>query len=87
MRKTGFSVIVTVMATQNVRTVPAVSHEKRNNLVDQLWHGIRDIVDGIDRNPQRDELILELEKCTVPRRAVSLRLLSTDDIPSDICLD
>ena len=79
--------MVILMVMENVQTAPRLSHEKRTNLVDELWSGIRAVVNGIDRLPQREELILELEKYSTPRQAVSLRRITAEDSLGEICLD
>jgi hypothetical protein len=75
------------MTTGNVRTAPAVSHEKRTTLVNQLWNGIQETLDLLDRPDQKRELMLDLEKYRRGLTPVSLRALAPDDAAGDVCLE
>jgi hypothetical protein len=73
------------MVDQNTFRTPSLSPDRRRLLVNELWEGIRTILEEIDLDAvQKSELILELGKYNAPdagvagERAagVSLRALS-----------
>ena len=87
MRSPAFWDNVHVMVPDNVQTIPHLSHEERAVLVDELWNGIRRVIDLIDLPDQRQALMLDLEKHRRVIKPVCLRTYFSIDEWCDICLE
>ncbi len=87
MPKSGFYGMVLGMLNNVTRTAPAVSHEKRALLVDQLWKGIREAVELIELSDQKQALMLDLEKYCAALEPVSLRHAPVPDTLGGVCLE
>ncbi len=65
---------------------PSLSPDQRHLLVDELWGGIKAILEDIDlAAEEKNDLLLELGKCStaaVQASGVSLRALSIHTAPS-----